>query len=443
MPAFENYSDQDVKFLTFIKNGLGNITNMNAPLFNTVKSLCKKETFGPKGIERRHYNRHSINLKMGPSYMDYPSRTSFGVGLYRQIPTVIALTYAIDQSTMDAYKFPQAGNVNNNKGSLVKMQEELSMLAQGLGHRLDFQLATGDATGSVGRLAGSQSTTSVRFSTVWTNGYAAEGVGASQIYPEVDYDIINPSSGAVRASFRVPAANEANIDKTSGVVTLPSAMGAAGVAGDFVVPGGSAYQAPYGFNKLFQGGKTGIWQGKYVTGSLIDQTPTQDAGGNDLTNYLMQKLIGKRQIRNMTQEVEPFRWFMAPAQDINYRANAWGMFEINNGQGETFDTTVKKARYYEDFEAFPHIDADKVFGVNLADLFLLEQFGPGVISPDGLIWRQMAAASNTNLMGRGVWYTLYGYILNWMIENPQKHMAIIKLAVNSNAPSLANYLATT
>lgn len=445
MAAYENFSENDVKFLTFVKNGLGNITNLNSPLFQRVKELSKKETFGPKGVEKRHYNRHSINLKMGASSMDYPGRTSFGVGLYRQIPTVIALTYAIDQQTMDAYKYPSAGQVNNNKGSLVKMQEELQMLAEGLGQRLDFQVATSDTSGKLAiASSGTQSTTTLTTQTVWTSGDPAAGVGLSQLYTEVDYDVINPSTGAVRTQFRINAADEYRLNRSTHVIDFTgSALSAAAVAGDYIVPRDSGFQSIYGFPKLFSGSKTGFWQGKIVTGSTLDQTPTTDAGNNSLNNYLMQKTIGKRQIRNMTQEISPFRWITSMAQELEYISTGWGMFEINNGQGGTLDSTIKKARYHQDLESFPHIDADKMFGIDFSDVTLGEQFGPGVISPDGLIWRQMAAASGSNLMGRGVWYTVYGYILNFMIENPQKHMSIIKLYVNPNAPTLTNYTATT
>ncbi len=441
--AYESLSDSDVKFLTYVKDGLGNITNMNAPLLEFAKQYCKKESFGPKGIERRHYENHSVNIKFGPSYMDYPGRTSFQAGLYKQIPTQASLTYSIDHATMDAYRAPQAGNVNNNKGAIAKMQQEMQMLAQGLGHRLDFLLATSDTTGKVATATGTPSTTSLPLATEWTSGNPASGVGASQIYPEVDYDVINPSTGGVRTSFRVAYADRTNINKSTHTISFGTALGSAPVAGDYVVPKESFGQAPYGFPKLFAFSKTGLWQGKIVTSIVEDQTPGIDASQAALTNYLLQKNIGKRQIRNGTREIQPFKWVMSIAQELEYISGGWGQFWIKNGEGSTMDQTIKKARYHQDFESFHHIDADKCFGIDFSDLYLLEQFGPGVISPDGLVWRQMQAASGSNLMGRGVWYTIYGYILNWMIENPQNHMAITKLYVNPNAPTLANYSTTS
>lgn len=446
MPTgYETYSDNDVKFLTYVKEGMGDITNMHSPLLQDVKALCKKETFGPKGLEKRHYEGHSINVKMGPSYMDYPNRSMFQSGLYRQVPTVVALTYAIDHATMDAYKNPQAGNVNNNKGALVKLEEETKKLAEGLGHRLDFFFATGDASGKVGVSKAGASTTSVPTyfeSTAWT-GLAARAVGLSQIYPEVDYDVVNPTTRAVVGTFRVPYAEKSRINKSTHVLDLTGlALAGAPADGDYIVPKDSAFNAPYGLPKLFAGSKTGLWQGKIVSDSVEDQTMMVDAQTNSLNNYLLEKALGKRRIRNMRNDIQPFKFLMGMAQRLEYISAAWAMFQIDNGQGKKFDTSVETARYLsEDFMDYPHIDPSELYGVDMSDLYLLEQFGPGIISPDGLIWRQ--AKSSSSDFGKGVWYTLYGYIFNWMIMNPQNHFRITKLYVNPNAPTLANYSATS
>jgi hypothetical protein len=78
----------------------------------------------------------------------------------------------------------------------------------------------------------------------------------------------------------------------------------------------------------------------------------------------------------------------------------------------------------------------------MSDLYCLSQFGPGVISPDGLVWRQAQATAPAQF-GKGVWYTIYGAILNYMIENPQDHFRLLNLFVNPSYPTLATYSTTS
>jgi len=439
---FENFWETDVKFTVFVANKYGNITNLNAPFKQWVESKAKKETFGPPGIEKRHYQGHSVNIRMGRPYMDYPNRSQFQSGLYKQVPTTVALTYAIDHGTMDAYRSQGAGQVNNNKGALVTMDDELKILAKGLGHRLDFYLATSDVSGKLATVTGSPTTTSVPTTTTW-NGTPANGVGLSQIYPEVDYDVIRPATRAVITSFNIPYARRAEINKSTHTLTLSVALSAAPAVGDIIVPSQSAYNAIYGFPKLFDGGKSGLWQGKIVTNSVEDQTMVVDAQSQAINNGLIERGLGKRKIRNMTTEVAPFELVTSTAQEIEYISSGWAIFQINNGAGGTLDTSIEKARYRRtELTAFPNIDADSLFGVDPSDVSMLNQFGPGVISPDGLVWRQAQAAAPAQF-GKGVWYTIYGVILNTMIENPQDHFRLKNLFVNPLYPTLATYSTTS
>jgi hypothetical protein len=439
---FENFWETDAKFTVFIANKIGNITNLNAPFKAWVEGRAKKETFGPSGRELRHYQGHSVNLRMGRPYMDYPNRSQFQMGLYKQVPTTCALTYAIDHGTMDAYRSQGAGQVNNNKGALVKMDEELQILGKGLGARLDFYLATSDVSGKLATVTGSPSTTSVPTTTTW-NGTPANGVGLSQIYPEVDYDIVRPSTRAVITSFNIPYPRRAEINKTTHTMSLTVALSAAPAVGDIIVPSQSAFNAIYGFPKLFDGGKTGLWQGKIVTNSVEDQTMVVDAQSQAINNGLIERGLGKRKIRNMTTEVQPFELVCGEAQRIEYISSGWAIFQINNGGGQTLNTSIEKARYLQsDLNSFPNVDADSLFGIDPSDIYALNQFGPGVISPDGLVWRQAQSAAPANF-GKGVWYTIYGWIGNFMIENPQNHFRLKNLFVNPLYPTLATYSTTS
>jgi hypothetical protein len=145
----------------------------------------------------------------------------------------------------------------------------------------------------------------------------------------------------------------------------------------------------------------------------------------------------------MTTEVQPFELICGTAQEIEYISTGWAIFQINNGGGGTLDTSIEKARYRQsELMDFPNVDADSLFGVDLSDLCMLKQFGPGVISPDGLVWRQAQATAPAQF-GKGVWYTIYGWIGNCMIENPQNHFRVKNLFVNPNYPTLATYSTTT
>jgi hypothetical protein len=145
----------------------------------------------------------------------------------------------------------------------------------------------------------------------------------------------------------------------------------------------------------------------------------------------------------MEVEVRPFEIVTSVAQRIEYISSGWAIFQINNGGGSTLNTSIEKARYLQsDLMDFPNIDADSLFGVDMSDLYALNQFGPGVISPDGLVWRQAQATAPAQF-GKGVWYTIYGVILNFMIENPQDHFRLKNLFVNPSYPTVATFSTTT
>src|SRR5262245_50520929 len=126
----------------------------------------------------------------------------------------------------------------------------------------------------------------------------------------------------------------------------------------------------------------------------------------------------------MTTEVQPVELITSTAQGIEYISSGWAIFQINNGQGGPLDNSIEQARYRKsDLNDFLNIDADSLFGVDISDVCALKQFGPGVISPDGLVWRQAQATAPAQF-GKGIWYTLYGWIGNFMIENPQDHFRV-------------------
>ncbi len=430
--SYESYrgGDVDAKFIVNVKRTLGNITNMKSHLIQKAKQFARKETIGPAGTEIRQYDYHSIQAKFGASDMDFPNRSQFHVGAYRQISTWVYLTYAIDQATKRAYD-------SQDKNSLVKMAEELKMVAQGLGWLLDFYFATSDCSGRLAVVSGTPSTTSMPLSTSW-NGTPANGNGAAMIFAEVDYDEVNPTTRVVNNTFRIAYTDRANINRTTNTITFGTALANTPVAGNIIVPKGSAFQMPYGLPLLVSGSKTGIWQGKTVTGSYEDQSMTLDAGSSALNNWILERINAKQRLRQGSADDVPFTILTAFAERLEYIRSAWAMFQINNGGGETLDTTVKNARYRGvGFEEFPPIDADRLYAVNLADFVDCEEQPPGIISTDGLVWRQMAATSGS--YGKGAWYTNYGAGGNWMMENPQNQAVVTSLYVDSASPTLANY----
>lgn len=440
---YESYRDGsiDAKFIRNVRRVLGNITFMTSELMKRVEAFAQKENVGPTGLERRQYDYNSIQLKLGPSHMNYPNRTQFHVGAYRMIATWAALTYSIDQQVYLAYKEGKAD-------SLVKLGEEMKMLAQGLGYLLDFYLATSDTTGRLATCSGVPTTTSVPLSTTW-DGTPAKGIGAAMIFAEVDYEFVNPTTGAVGSNFRIAYDDRARINKTTNTIDFSGAytLGAAPAAGDIIVPRGSAFNAPYGLPALIAGAKTGYWQGKNMAGSYEDQSMTIDAGTTQPIGVLMlERVHAKRRLRANTAEMMKFQILTALAERIEYIKSAYATINpFNVGGGRDYDPTVGKAKYNgEFFDEFVHIDADALYGVDLGDFIKLEEMPPGIISSDGLVWRQMRSSDNTQPdFGSGRWYTNYGTALNWMIGNPQNHFKISRLYVDPTAPTLANYLSTT
>jgi hypothetical protein len=430
--SYEAYrgGEVDSKFIVNVRKALGNITALKSPLFQKVKQFARTEVTGPAGIEFRQYDYHSVQAKFGSSDMDFPNRSQFHVGAYRQISTWVYLTYAIDQATKRAYD-------SQDKGALVKMSEELKMLAQGLGWLQDFYLATSDASGRLAVVSGSPSTTSMPLSTTW-NGTPGNGNGAAMITAEVDYDEVNPTTRVVNNTFRIAYVDRGNINRTTNTITFNTALANTPVAGNIIVPKGSAFQMPYGLPILVSGSKTGIWQAKNVTGSYEDQSMTLDAQQSALNNWILERINAKQRLRQGSADDVPFAILTAFAERLEYIRSAWAMFMINNGQGDTLDTTVKNARYRGvGFEEYPPIDADRMYLTNLSDFIYCDEQQPGIISTDGLVWRQMAAQSGQ--YGSGRWYTNYGTGYNWMLENPQNQAVVTNLYVDPASPTLANY----
>lgn len=439
MPTnYEGYrgGEIDGKFIVNVRRTLGNITNSKSPLLTKVKQFARTQQIGPAGTEIRQYDSHGVQIKAGPSDMDFPLRSQFHVGVYRQIATWVYLTYSIDQATKRAYD-----SGSKESGALVSMSQELKMLAEGLGWLLDFYFATSDCSGRLATVAAGGSTSSIPLVTTW-NGTPGRGHGTGMIMPDVTYDEVNPTTRVVNNTFRINYANRANINRVTNIITPESTLANAPVSGNFIVPTGSAFQLPYGLPLLVAGGKTGIWQGKNVTGSYEDQSLTIDAQGAALNNWLLERINAKQRLRAGSADDVPFMYLTAFAERLEYIRSAWSMFQINNGQGETLDTTVKNARYRGvGFEEFPAVDADRLYATNPSDYVYCEEMPPGIVSTDGLVWRQMGAQGGTPF-GSGRWYTNYGTGLNWMIENPQQHAVITNLYVDANAPTLANYFAT-
>lgn len=435
--SYESYrgGDVDQKFMVNVRRTLGNITNQKSPLLQKAKQFARKETIGPAGTEVRQYDYNSIQAKFGPSDMDFPGRSQFHVGAYRQISTWVYLTYAIDQATKRAYD-------SQDKGNLVKMSEELKMLAQGLGWLLDFYFATSDCSGRLAVVSGAPSTASMPLSTTW-NGNPANGNGAAMIFAEVDYDEVNPTTRVVNNTFRIAYADRGNINRITNTITFSPVLANVPVVGNIIVPKGSAFQMPYGLPLLVSGSKTGIWQGKNVTGSYEDQSMTLDAQSSSLNNWVLERINAKQRLRQGSADDVPYATLTAFAERLEYIRSAWAMFQINNGGGETLDTTVKNARYRGvGFEEFPPICADRLYQVNLADMVECEEQPPGIISTDGQVWRQMAATGGGSY-GKGAWYTNYGAAGNWMLENAGNQAVVTNLYVDPNAPTLANYYTST
>ncbi len=418
----------DAVLQAYLDRNVANIVDLEAPVSKKIYGVAKEVRVNQKGREKAVLDDVRTTFQAGPSSMEYPQGVGYIRTRLKSIAVDQVVTYEIDRATYEDYSAKR-------EGTLVSIAEEMDLLMRGFAQRREFFLA-GEGSGKLGTV-GTGSTTSVVVMDIVPNGTPAKAYGVSQLWPGVPYDLYNASNVLTDSDVLIA---EGGIDYTNNTVTTTAVLSGAPAPGAYFVPANSWYQLPHGFAYLFAGGKTGYWEGTLVTNQANLQTPYVNAGGNEVSNYYIERLLQKSAFRNGTGVNKTFKIFASPSVISIYKAAGWNMFRFA-AKDETYNTAFKNARYEDSiFEPFPQCDADTLYGVDLSDVTHVVQTDMGPFKgADGMLFRQQ---QGTNQRGRGQFYLNYGCSDNLTIDQPQKHIVARNFDVSS-AATIYNFNSTT
>ena len=425
----QQVSNQDAIFQTFLDKSISDIVDLKAPTWKKVKAAAKTVGTTQKGRDKAVLSDVRTNFKAGPSNMDYPVGTVFKRERLKSVPVDQVVTYEIDRATYDDYQ-------NGNPTCLVSMAEETDLLMRAFAERKEFWLA-GTGSGKLGTLAAGSTTTVLNLDTV-SNGTPAKAYGVSQLKPQVAYDLYTSADVLSASNLEII---EGGVDYTNNQVTLSAALGGAPAVGAYLVPNGSWFNLPHGFAYLFQGGKTGYWEGLTVTNRQEYQTPFVNAAGNEISNIYIERALQKQAFRTGLGLNKTFKIFASPTQISVYKAGGWNMFRFAS-KDDTYNTAFKNARYEDSvFEPFPKADPDTFYGVDMSDLIYIEQTKMGPFKgADGLMFNRKQGSGQH---GKGEFFMQYGVSDNFTIDHPELHMVVRNLQATATEVTIWNFTSTT
>lgn len=428
MLSLNTIAGQDAIFQAFLEKQVANIVDLEAPVHKKVKAAVRTLDVSQKGREKAVLSDVRVNFKAGPSNMDYPVGTVYKRDRLKSVPVDQVVTYEIDRATYEDYR-------QNKPGVLTNMAEEADLLMRGFVQRKEFFLA-GDGSGKLGVLAAGSSTTVLNLA-VTPSGAHAAAYGVSQLKPEVLYDLYTSADALSATGIAI---SEGGISYSANTATLTAALGGAPAVGAYLVPTGSWYNLPQGFYSLINGNKTGYWEGITVTNRQEFQSPMVDAGGNEISNVYIERLLQKQGFRNGVGINSTFKFFASPSLISIYKTPGWNMFRFA-AKDDTYNTAFKNARFEDSiFEPFPQADPDIMFGAELSDFTFLQQTEMGPFKgADGLLFRQKQGAASR---GKGEFYMQYGCSDNLTLDRPNKHVVARNFDV-SNSATIYNYTSTT
>jgi hypothetical protein len=418
----------DAILQAYLDRNVTDIVDLASPVRKKIDAVAEVVRTNQKGREKAVLSDVRTNIKAGPSNMDYPIGVEYVRSRFKTLPVDQVVTYEIDRATYEDYR-------QNRAETLTSMAEEVDLLMRGFAQRREFFLA-GDGTGKLGTLAAGSTTSVLNFDIVPT-GAPAKAYGASQIKPGVEYDLYT-SADALSATAILAA--EGGVDNINNQVTLTAVLGGAPAAGAYLVPTGSFRQFGSGFSYLFQGGKTGYWEGVLTTGKSEYNTPSINAGGQEISNIWIERMLQKQGFRLGSGINSTFKFFAAPTQISIYKTPGWNMFRFA-AKDDTYNTAFKNARYEDSiFEPFPQSDPDAVYGVNMKDFVSVVQTEMGPFKgADNMLFRQK---QGSNQRGKGEFYMQYGVSDNLTINHPEWHVVGRNFDV-ANAATIFNFQATT
>lgn len=427
MGSVNTVASGDAVFRAYLEKRVPVIADLKAPLMKKLKAAVKTVDTNQKGREKAVTADVRVNFKAGASNMEYPQGTVYKRDRLKSVPVDQVVTYEIDRATYEDYN-------NGNPDTLVQMGGEMDLLMQGFMERKEFFLA-GDGSGKLGTLTTGSSTTVLNLD-VTPNGAHAKAYGVSQLKPEVSYDLYNSNDTLNTAGIFV---SEGGINYSTNAVTLTTTLGGAPSSGAYLVPNGSWYNMPQGFYSLFNGNKTGYWEGVNVTNRQEWQTPMVDAGGNEISNNYIERMLQKQAFRNGVGVNSTFKIFASPSLISTYKAAGWNMFRFAS-KDDTYNTAFKNARYEDSiFEVFPKANPDWMAGVDMSDLTWVKQTDIGPFKTVGETLFKQKQGSNQR--GKGEFYMNYGCSDNLTIDQPNMHIVGRNFDV-SNAVTIANFTST-
>jgi len=424
----QTVSSQDAAFQAFIEQDTVNIVDLEAPTFKKLRAALKTVDVNQKGREKTVTADVRVNFKAGPSNMDYPAGTEYKRDRLKSIPVDQVVTYEIDRATYEDYR-------KGTRGVLTNMAEEMDLLMRGFVQRKEFFLA-GDGSGKLGTLAAGSTTTVLNLDIVPTGAHA-KAYGVSQFKPQIAYDLFNAADTLNTANIFVA---EGGVNTTTNQLTLTAALAGAPAAGAYLVPNGSFFNLPQGLYSLISGGKTGYWEGITVTNRQEYQSPMVDAGGSEISNSFIERLLQKQSFRNGVGVNSTFKFFASPSLISIYKAAGWNMFRFAS-KDDTYNTAFKNARYEDSiFEPFPQANPDWMAGVEMSDVVWVKQTDLGPFKgADNMLFRQKQGVSQR---GKGEFYMQWGCSDNMTINQPNKHVVARNFDVGNSA-TIFNFNSTT
>lgn len=428
MSALNTVASQDAVFQAFLDKQTDTIVDLEAPTFKKLRSALKVVDVNQKGREKAILSDVRVNIKAGPSNMDYPQGTVYKRDRLKSVPTDQVVTYEIDRATYEDYR-------KGNAGVLTSMAEEMDLLMRGFLQRKEFFLA-GDGSGKLGTLAAGSTATVLNLDTV-PNGAHAKAYGISQLKPEVAYDLFTSADVFVAGNIFVA---EGGLNFATNQATLTAALAGAPAAGGYLVPNGSWYNFPQGLYSLINGNKTGYWEGINATNRQEWQSPMVDAGQNEISNSFIERLLQKQSFRNGVGVNSTFKFFASPSLISIYKAAGWNMFRFAS-KDDTYNTAFKNARYEDSiFEPFPQANPDWMAGVEISDLVWVKQTDLGPFkTPGGDLFDKK---QGVNQRGKGEFYMQWGCSDNMTLNKPNKHVVARNFDV-SNSATIFNFSSTT
>jgi len=406
----QSLSKADAVMMEVYDKKVAHLPELKTPMSDRVKAGATTVKINQKGRVKPFTSDFRMQIKGGNPDMDYPIGSDWKRGRWRVTPVKQVATYAIDDATYEDY-------TRGDENTFVDLAMELKEVAAGFAYYQEVFLG-GDGSGALATvktgLASGNATVAIDDV---PDGTHAKAFGVEFLRRNVDYEV-RATDGTFRQYIKI-LDTAAGINYSTNQITLTANTTVNLVAGDRIYFKDSYGYAMHGFSYLFQGGKTGWWQGYNCNGEPNTNTPYYNAGGRSISNAAIEAMLQAHAFRDGDGFNATFKFYASPSLISIFKTAAWGMKRLSN-QDSTYNAGVKDARYEDSmFVPAPKFDPDAIYGADFTDLFYLEQTKLGPIVVDSQMWHQSVGAAN---YGAGTRYMQYGKMDQYAIDQPQKHV---------------------